>query len=115
MPPVSVALPILPFRQQQRCCQSPVFYVCAPDLGSAPQGRQTGSTPKAVTIGTAIGTVKTSIDIACMNMPRMMGLIPTILASGLARKVLGLMLATLTVALFLLNIRRTWERAGRMA
>ena len=37
------------------------------------------------------------------------------LANGPARKALGLMLATLTIALFLLNIRRTGERAGRLA
>ena len=38
-----------------------------------------------------------------------------LLASGPARKALGLMLATLTVALFLLNLRRAGERAGRLA
>jgi hypothetical protein len=37
------------------------------------------------------------------------------LASGPAHKVLGLMLATLTIALFLLNLRRAGERAGRLA
>jgi hypothetical protein len=37
------------------------------------------------------------------------------LANGPARKALGLMLATLTIALFLLNLRRTGERAGRLA
>ncbi|MET4102774.1 hypothetical protein ACSSV6_003478 [Roseovarius sp. MBR-38] len=39
----------------------------------------------------------------------------TILVSGPARKALGLMLATLTVVLFLLNLRRAGERAGRLA
>ena len=37
------------------------------------------------------------------------------LANGPARKALGLMLATLTIALFLLNLRRAGERAGRLA
>ena len=45
----------------------------------------------------------------------MTGWITTILASGPARKVLGLMLAVLTIALFLLNLRRAGERAGRLA
>ena len=45
----------------------------------------------------------------------MMGWIATILASGLARKALGLLLAALTVTLFLLNLRRAGERAGRLA
>jgi len=44
-----------------------------------------------------------------------MGWITTILASGLARKALGLMLGALTVALFLLNLRRAGESAGRLA
>jgi spore maturation protein SpmA len=44
-----------------------------------------------------------------------MGWIMTILASGLARKALGLMLAVLTIVLFLLNLRRAGERAGRLA
>ena len=44
-----------------------------------------------------------------------MGWITTILASGPARKALGLMLASLTIALFLLNLRRAGERAGRLA
>ena len=44
-----------------------------------------------------------------------MGWITTILASGLARKALGLMLGALTVALFLLNLRRAGERTGRLA
>ncbi len=38
-----------------------------------------------------------------------------LLASGPARKALGLMLATLTLALFLLNLRRAGESAGRLA
>jgi len=44
-----------------------------------------------------------------------MGWIVTILTSGLARKALGLMLETLTVILFLLNLRRSGEQAGRLA
>ncbi len=44
-----------------------------------------------------------------------MGWITTILASGPARKALGLMLAALTIALFLLNLHRAGERAGRLA
>lgn len=43
-----------------------------------------------------------------------MGLMTAILASGPARKALGVMLATLTIILFLLNLRRTGERAGRL-
>ena len=38
-----------------------------------------------------------------------------LLASGPARKSLGLLLAALTIALFLLNLRRAGERAGRLA
>jgi len=45
----------------------------------------------------------------------MIGWITAILASGPARKALGLMLAALTLALFLLNLRRAGERAGRLA
>ena len=45
----------------------------------------------------------------------MTGWIATILTSGLARKALGLMLAALTVGLFLVNLRRAGERAGRLA
>ena len=45
----------------------------------------------------------------------MMGWIATILASGPARKALGLLLAAITIALFLLNLRRAGERAGRLA
>jgi hypothetical protein len=45
----------------------------------------------------------------------MMGWIIATLASGPARKALGLLLATITIALFLLNLRRAGERAGRLA
>lgn len=44
-----------------------------------------------------------------------MGWIAAILASGPARKALGLLLAALTITLFLLNLRRAGERAGRLA
>ena len=44
-----------------------------------------------------------------------MGWITVLLASGPARKALGLLLAVTTVALFLLNLRRAGERAGRLA
>ncbi|MEB8388161.1 hypothetical protein OO012_13055 [Rhodobacteraceae bacterium KMM 6894] len=44
-----------------------------------------------------------------------MGWITAILASGPARKALGLALAAATIALFLLNLRRAGERAGRLA
>ena len=44
-----------------------------------------------------------------------MGWITVLLASGPARKALGLMLAALTITLFLLNLRRAGERAGRLA
>ncbi len=44
-----------------------------------------------------------------------MGWITAIVASGPARKALGLILATITIALFLLNQRRAGERAGRLA
>ncbi|WP_232295793.1 hypothetical protein [Pseudorhodobacter aquimaris] len=37
------------------------------------------------------------------------------LASGPARKALGLFLAIATLALFLLNLRRAGERTGRLA
>jgi hypothetical protein len=39
----------------------------------------------------------------------------TILASGPARKALGILLAAITVTLFLINLRRAGERAGRLA
>ena len=45
----------------------------------------------------------------------MMGWITAILASGPARKALGLLLAAITIALFLINLRRAGERAGRLA
>ena len=44
----------------------------------------------------------------------MMGWIIATLAGGPARKALGLFLAVATLALFLLNLRRAGERAGRM-
>jgi hypothetical protein len=44
-----------------------------------------------------------------------MGWITTILASGPARKALGLLLTIFSIALFLLNLRRAGERAGRLA
>ena len=44
-----------------------------------------------------------------------MGGFAAILASGPARKALGHMLAALTIALFLLNLRRAGENAGRLA
>jgi hypothetical protein len=44
----------------------------------------------------------------------MIGWITATLASGLARKALGLMLAVLSIVMFLLNLRRAGERAGRL-
>ena len=44
-----------------------------------------------------------------------MGWLTAILASGPARKALGMLVTTLTIALFLLNLRRAGERAGRLA
>jgi hypothetical protein len=44
-----------------------------------------------------------------------MGWITALLTNGLARKALGLILAIITIALFLLNLRRAGERAGRLA
>ncbi|MGC8204007.1 hypothetical protein ACP2AV_15025 [Aliiroseovarius sp. PTFE2010] len=44
-----------------------------------------------------------------------MGWLISTLSSGLARKALGLLLAAATIALFLLNLRRAGERAGRLA
>lgn len=41
--------------------------------------------------------------------------ITTILASGPGRKAPGLMLATATITLFLLKLRRAGERAGRLS
>ena len=43
-----------------------------------------------------------------------MGWIIALLASGPARKALGLLLPAVTVTLFLLNLRRAGERAGRL-
>lgn len=45
----------------------------------------------------------------------MMGWITALLASSPARKALGLLLAALAITLFLLNLRRAGERAGRLA
>jgi heme A synthase len=45
----------------------------------------------------------------------MMGWIMATLASGPARKALGLLLAATTIALFLLSLRRAGERTGRLA
>ena len=44
-----------------------------------------------------------------------MAWITATLANGPARKALGLLLAALTIALFLLNLRRAGEQAGRLA
>ena len=44
-----------------------------------------------------------------------MGWLASIRTSGPARKALGLLLAAITIALFLLNLRRAGERAGRLA
>lgn len=41
-------------------------------------------------------------------------MITSITASGPARKALGLLFSTLTIALFILNLRRAGERAGRL-
>ncbi len=43
------------------------------------------------------------------------GKITVLLASGPARKALGLLLIALTIALFLMNLRRAGERTGRLA
>jgi hypothetical protein len=45
----------------------------------------------------------------------MMGWIVATVASGPARKALGLFLAALTNGLFILNLRRAGERTGRLA
>ena len=45
----------------------------------------------------------------------MIGWLVTILARGPARKALGLLLVALTIALFLMNLRRDGERTGRLA
>ena len=44
-----------------------------------------------------------------------MGWITVLLASGPARKALGLLLFALTIALFLMTLRRAGERTGRLA
>ena len=44
-----------------------------------------------------------------------MGWITAILATGPARKSLGLVVAAFTIALFLLSFRRAGERTGRLA
>jgi hypothetical protein len=44
-----------------------------------------------------------------------MGWLASIITSGPARKALGLLLAVITIALLLLNLRRAGERAGRLA
>ena len=44
-----------------------------------------------------------------------MGWIATMLASSLARRALGLLLAAVTIAHFLLSFRRTGECTGRLA
>ncbi|WP_369682751.1 hypothetical protein [Roseovarius sp. M141] len=44
-----------------------------------------------------------------------MGWAAALLASSPARKALGLLLVALTIALFLLNLRRAGERTGRLA
>ena len=44
----------------------------------------------------------------------MMALITAILTSGPARKAMGLLLVAVTITLFLLNLRRAGERAGRL-
>ena len=44
-----------------------------------------------------------------------MSWVAALIASGPARKALGLLLAAITIALFLLNLRRAGERSGRLA
>ena len=44
-----------------------------------------------------------------------MGWMTALLASGLARKALGVLLAAFTIALFLVNLLRVGDRTGRMA
>lgn len=44
-----------------------------------------------------------------------MGWITALLATGPARKALGFLLAALAITLFLLNLLRAGERAGRLA
>jgi hypothetical protein len=43
-----------------------------------------------------------------------MSWITAILVSGLARKALGLIIAAFTIVMFLLNLRRAGESAGRL-
>jgi hypothetical protein len=45
----------------------------------------------------------------------MMGWITALIASAPARKAMGLLLAAFTIALFIINLRRAGERAGRLA
>ena len=45
----------------------------------------------------------------------MTGWITAIFTGGPARKALGVALAAITITLFLLNLRRAGERAGRLA
>ena len=45
----------------------------------------------------------------------MIGWLTSILTSGPAGKALGLLLTAITIAMFLLNLRRAGERAGRLA
>lgn len=45
----------------------------------------------------------------------MIGWVAAILTSGPVRKAMGLFLSATTIALFLLNLRRTGERTGRLA
>lgn len=45
----------------------------------------------------------------------MMGWITAVLIIGPARKAMGVLVAALTIALLLLNLRRAGERAGRLA
>jgi hypothetical protein len=42
-------------------------------------------------------------------------MIAALLTSGVTRKALGLLLTAFTIALFLFNLRRAGERAGRLA
>ena len=44
-----------------------------------------------------------------------MAWIAALLTTGPARKALGLLLVALTIALFLLNLRRAGDRTGRLA
>lgn len=44
-----------------------------------------------------------------------MAWITALLTTGPARKALGILLAALTIALFVLNLRRAGERTGRLA